>query len=151
MYISRRINRIFVVPAVLTMVPSYPIGEILYKEMFRTAVYAKNLELYSYPPDWQCQLAGAATALLAFAIVFFGLRGLLKLAILMSSRFKSNQNRPSEYPSWPSWDNEGFLGTELWGRGRGKLSYLTPTPWSKELKNVPLYYTRKRQTETWPL
>jgi hypothetical protein len=73
MYISRRINRIFVVPAVLAMVPSYPIGEIVYKEMFRTAV-----------------------------IVFFGLRGLLKLAILTSSRFKSNQSKPSEYPSWPS-------------------------------------------------
>ena len=102
MYISRRINRIFVVPAVLAMVPSYPIGEIVYKEMFRTAVYAKSFELYSYPPEWQCQLAGAATALLAFAIVFFGLRGLLKLAILMSSRFKSNQGRPSEYPNWPS-------------------------------------------------
>lgn len=102
MYISRRINRIFVVIAFLAMVPSYPIGEIVYKEMFRTAVYAKSFELYSYPPDWQCQLAGAATALLAFAIVFFALRGLLKLAILMSSRFKSNQNRPSEYPSWPN-------------------------------------------------
>jgi hypothetical protein len=102
MYISRRVNRIFVVPAVIAMVPSYPIGEIVYKEMFRTAVYAKSFELYSYPPDWQCQLAGAATALLAFAIVFFGLRGLLKLAILVSSRFKSNQRIPSEYPSWPS-------------------------------------------------
>ena len=102
MYISRRVNRIFVVPAVIAMVPSYPIGEIVYKEMFRTAVYAKSFELYSYPPDWQCQLAGAAAALLAFAFVFFGLRGLLKLAILTSSRFKSNQSRPSEYPSWPS-------------------------------------------------
>ena len=102
MYISRRINRIFVVPAVLAMVPSYPIGEIVYKEMFRTAVYAKNFELYSYPPDWQCQLAGAATALLAFTIVFFALRGFLKLATLLSSRFKSNQNRPSDYPSWPN-------------------------------------------------
>jgi len=102
MYISRRINRIFVVLAFLAMVPSYPIGEIVYKEMFRTAVYAKSFELYSYPPDWQCQLAGAAAALLAFAFVFFGLRGLLKLAILTSSRFKSNQSRPSEYPSWPS-------------------------------------------------
>lgn len=102
MYISRRINRIFVVPAVIAMVPSYPIGESVYKEMFLTAVYAKDLALYSYPPEWQCQLAGAATALLAFAIVFFALRGLLKLAILMSSRFKSNQNRPNEYPSWPN-------------------------------------------------
>lgn len=102
MYISRRINCIFVVPAVIAMVPSYPIGEIVYKEMFRTAVYAKSFELYSYPPDWQCQLAGAATALLTFAIVFFALRGLLKLTTLLSSRFKSNQNRPSEYPSWPN-------------------------------------------------
>jgi hypothetical protein len=102
MYISRRINCIFVVPAVIAMVSSYPIGEIVYKEMFRTAVYAKSFELYSYPPDWQCQLAGAATALLTFAIVFFALRGLLKLTTLLSSRFKSNQNRPSEYPSWPN-------------------------------------------------
>jgi hypothetical protein len=102
MYISRRINCIFVVPAVIAMVPSYPIGEIVYKEMFRTAVYAKSFELYSYPPDWQCQLAGAATALLAFAIVFLALRGLLKLTTLLSSRFKSDQNRPSEYPSWPN-------------------------------------------------
>jgi len=83
------------------MIPSYPIGENVYKEMFRTAVYGKSLELYSYPPDWQCQLAGAAAALLAFAIVFFALRGLLKLAMLISKRFKSNQNKPSEYPSWP--------------------------------------------------
>ena len=101
MYISRRMNRIFLVPAVIAMVPSYPIGENVYKEMFRTAVYGKSLELYSYPPDWQCQLAGVATALLAFAIVFFALRGLLKLAMLIFHRFKSNQNKPSEYPSWP--------------------------------------------------
>ena len=99
MYISRKINRILVVPAVIAMVPSFPIGEIVYKEMFRTAVYAKDFELYSYPPDWQCQLAGAATALLAFAVVFFALRGLLKGAIFLSSRFKSNHHKPSEYPS----------------------------------------------------
>lgn len=98
MYLSRRINRILIVPAVLAMVPSYPIGEIVYKEMFRTAVYAKNFELYSYPPEWQCKLAGAATAVIAFAIVFFALRGLLKLAILVSSRFRSSQVKPSEYP-----------------------------------------------------
>ena len=99
MYISRRINRILVVPAVLAMVPSFPIGEIVYKEMFRTAVYAKDFELYSYPPDWQCQLAGAATALIAFAVVFFVLRGFLKLALFLSSRFRTNQVKPSEYPS----------------------------------------------------
>jgi len=52
MYISRRINRILVVPAVIAMVPSYPIGENVYKEMFRTAVYGKSLELYFYPLDW---------------------------------------------------------------------------------------------------
>ena len=102
MYISRRINRILIVPAVLAMVPSFPIGEIVYKEMFRTAVYAKDFELYSYPPDWQCQLAGAATALIAFTVVFFVLRGFLKLALFLSSRFKSNQVKPSEYPSWPA-------------------------------------------------
>jgi hypothetical protein len=102
MYISRKINRILVMPAVLAMLPSFPIGEIVYKEMFRTAVYAKSFELYSYPPDWQCQLAGAATALLAFALVFFALRGLLKVAILLSSRFKSNHHKPSESPSWPA-------------------------------------------------
>ena len=102
MYISRRMNRIFLVPAVIAMLPSYPIGENVCKEMFRTAVYGKSLELYSYPPDWQCKLAGAAAALLAFAIVFFSLRGLLKLAMLMSSRFKFKQNNPSEYPSWPN-------------------------------------------------
>ena len=102
MYISRRINRILIVPAVLAMVPSFPIGEIVYKEMFRTAVYSKDFELYSYPPDWQCQLAGAATALIVFAVVFFALRGLLKLAMLLSSRFKSNQVKPSEYPSSPA-------------------------------------------------
>ena len=101
MYISRRINRILIVPAVLAMVPSFPIGEIVYKEMFRTAVYAKDFELYSYPPDWQCQLGGAAAAVLAFAVVFFALRGLLKLALLVSSRFKSNQVKPSAYPSRP--------------------------------------------------
>ena len=97
MYISRRINRILIVPAVLAMVPSYPIGEIVYKEMFRTAVYAKNFELYSYPSDWQCKLAGAATALIAFAVVFIALRGLLKLVILVSSRFRSSQVKASEY------------------------------------------------------
>jgi len=102
MYISRKINRMLLVIAIMAMVPSYPIGENVYKEMFRTAVYGKSLELYSYPPDWQCKLAGAAAALLAFAIVFFSLRGLLKLAMLMSSRFKSKQNNPSEYPSWPN-------------------------------------------------
>jgi hypothetical protein len=99
MYLSRKINLILVVPAVLAMLPSFPIGQLLYKEMFRTEVYAKSFELYSYPPGWQCQLAGAAASLLVFAIVFFALRGLLQLLMLMSSRFKSNQNRPSEYPS----------------------------------------------------
>ena len=102
MYISRRINRILVVSAVMAMVPSYPIGESVYKEMFRTAVYGKSMELYFYPPDWQCKLAGAAAALLAFAIVFFSLRGVLKLAMCMFSRIKSHQNNPSEYPSWPN-------------------------------------------------
>jgi hypothetical protein len=102
MYISRRMNRIFLVPAVIAMVPSYPIGENVYKELFRTAVYGKSLELYSYPPNWQCQLAGAATALLVFAVVFFTLRGLLKLAMSISHRFRSNQSKPSEYPSWPN-------------------------------------------------
>jgi hypothetical protein len=102
MYISRRINRILVVPAVMAMVPSFSMGANVYKEMFRTAVYGKSLELYFYPPDWQCKLAGAAAALLAFAIVFFSLRGLVKLAMVMSSRFKSNQTNPSEYPSWPN-------------------------------------------------
>jgi hypothetical protein len=101
MYVSRRINRILVVPAVLAMIPSFPIGQMVYKEMFRTEVYAKSFELYSYPPDWQCQLAGAAASLLVFAIVFFAMRGLSKLVMLLSSRFKSNQNRPSEYPSRP--------------------------------------------------
>jgi hypothetical protein len=101
MYISRRMNRIFLLPAVIAMFPSYPIGEHVYKEMFRTAVYAKSLELYSYPPEWQCQLVGAATALLAFAIVFFGLRGLLKLAMSIASRLKPQHNRHNEYPSWP--------------------------------------------------
>ena len=101
MYISRTMNRIFLVPAVIAMVPSYPIGENIYKEMFRTAVYGKSLELYSYPPDWQCQLAGVATALLAFAIVFFALRGLLKVVMTISGRFKPSQNKPGEYPSWP--------------------------------------------------
>ncbi|MGD8529575.1 MAG: hypothetical protein PVG97_01250 [Syntrophobacterales bacterium] len=102
MYISTKINRILVVPAVMAMVPSFSMGANVYKEMFRTAVYGKSLELYFYPPDWQCKLAGAAAALLAFAIVFFSLRGLVKLAMVMSSRFKSNQTNPSEYPSWPS-------------------------------------------------
>jgi hypothetical protein len=102
MYISRRINRILVVPAVMAMVPSFSMGANVYKEMFRTAVYGKSLELYFYPPDWQCKLAGAAAALLAFAIVFFSLRGLVKLAMVMSSRFKSNETNPSEYPSWPN-------------------------------------------------
>jgi hypothetical protein len=102
MYISRRINRILVVPAVLAMVPSYPIGEIVYKEIFRTAVYAKNFELYSYPPNWHCQLAGAATALLTFVVVFFVLRGLLKLVILVSSRFRPSRVKPSDYPSLPT-------------------------------------------------
>jgi hypothetical protein len=99
MYISRRINRILMVSAAMAMVPSYPIGESVYKEMFRTAVYGKSMELYFYPPDWQCKLAGVAAALFAFAIVFFSLRGLLKLAMLMFSRFKADQNSPSEYPS----------------------------------------------------
>ena len=101
MYISRKINRILIVPAVLAMLPSFPIGEIVYKEMFEPQSMPRGFELYSYPPDWQCQLAGAATALLAFALVFFALRGLLKVAILLSSRFKSNHHKTSESPSWP--------------------------------------------------
>jgi len=90
------------VPAIIAMVPSYPIGENVYKEMFRTAVYGKSLEMYFYPPDWQCKLAGAATALLAFVVVFLGLRLVLTLTKSMASRFKSHGNRPDEFPSWPN-------------------------------------------------
>jgi hypothetical protein len=37
---------------------------------------------------------------------------LLQLAILVSSRLKSNQVKPSEYPSWPAWENSALLDTE---------------------------------------
>ena len=101
MYLSRRINRICLVVAVIAMVPFYPIGESVYQEMFRISVYAKSIELYAYPPDWQCQLAGGVTAMFVSAVVFLALRGLAKLTIVMSGRFKPNHERPGEYPSWP--------------------------------------------------
>jgi hypothetical protein len=92
-YISSRLNRIFLLPAVISMIPGYPVGENVYREMFRTEVYGKSIELYSYPPDWQCKLAGAATALLAFVIVFLGLRLCLKLALGSMGKFRGLDRR----------------------------------------------------------
>ena len=88
-------------PAVIVMFPSYPVGENIYKEMFRTAIYGKSLELYVYPPDWQCKLAGAATALLAFVMVLVWLRVSLKLAMGIFGKFKRNWDKHTDSPSWP--------------------------------------------------
>jgi len=88
LYISSRTNRLFLLPAVISMLPGYPVGENVYREMFRTAIYGRSIEVYSYPPDWQCKLAGAATALLAFVIVFLGLRLSLKLTLGILGKFR---------------------------------------------------------------
>ena len=98
MYISRRINRIFVAFAVIAMIPGYHIGENVYKEMFRTAVYGRSLELYVYPPDWQGKLAGAAIALLVFVMVLVGLRLSFKLSMNILAKFKSNRDMQTDFP-----------------------------------------------------
>ena len=99
MYISRKINRIFVAFAVIAMVPGYRMGENVYKEVFTTAVYGRSLELYVYPPNWQGKLAGAVTALLVFVMVVVVLRLSLKLAMTILGKFKSNRGMQTDFPS----------------------------------------------------
>ena len=98
LYISRRINRIFVAFAVIAMIPGYHIGENVYKEMFRTAVYGRSLELYVYPANWQGKLVGAAVALLVFFVVLVGLRLSLKLSLTVLAKFKGNRDMQTDFP-----------------------------------------------------
>ena len=88
MSVTESLNRIFIVPAATAMIPSFTVGAAVYKELFSTTVYGRSLELISYPPDWQCKLAGTLVALLSFLIIFSGLRALTRLTTRMMLRLR---------------------------------------------------------------
>jgi hypothetical protein len=94
MNLIRGLNRILIVPAAIAMVPSFTAGSGVYRELFRTVVYGKSLELVSYPPDWQCTIAGAVTALISFLLILTGLRSLAGLTqrLIERSRLKTKTN-----------------------------------------------------------
>ena len=88
MSVTETLNRLFIVPAAMAMIPSFTAGAAVYKEMFRTTVYGRSLELISYPPDWQCKLAGTLVALLSFLIVLTSLRALNKITTRIMLRLR---------------------------------------------------------------
>ena len=88
MSVRETLNRLFVVPAAMAMIPSFTAGEAVYKELFSTTVYGRSLELTSHPPEWQCKLAGTLVALLAFFIVLSGLRALTSLTTRIMLRLR---------------------------------------------------------------
>jgi len=88
MSVTETLNRLFIVPAAMAMIPSYTAGAAVYKELFRTTVYGRSLELISYPSDWQCILAGTLVALLSFLIVLSGLRAVTRLTTRIMLRLR---------------------------------------------------------------
>ena len=88
MSVTEALNRLFIIPAAMAMIPSFTAGEAVYRELFRTTVYGRSLELISYPPDWQCKLAGTLAALLSFLIVLASLRALSRLTTRIVLRFR---------------------------------------------------------------
>ena len=88
MTVTETLNRLFIVPAAMAMIPSFTAGATVYKELFSTTVYGKSLELISYPPDWQCKLAGTLVALLSFLIVLSGLRALTRFTTRIMLRLR---------------------------------------------------------------
>ena len=88
MSVTEALNRLFIIPAAMAMIPSFTAGAAVYKELFRTTVYGRSLELISYPPDWQCKLAGTLAALLSFLIVLASLRALSRLTTRIVLRFR---------------------------------------------------------------
>jgi len=88
MSVTETLNRLFIVPAAMAMIPSYTAGAAVYKELFRTTVYGRSLELISYPSDWQCILAGPLVALLSFLIVLSGLRAVTRLTTRIMLRLR---------------------------------------------------------------
>ena len=85
------------------MIPGFLVGTDIYKERFRTEIYGKSLTLISFPPDWQCKLAGLAVALLSFLTVLLCLRGLLSLIVWVLSGFRSRDDKATKVPDWPYW------------------------------------------------
>lgn len=101
MNIRKWIHRAFVVTAVMAAIPGFLIGTDIYRERFRTEIYGKSLELTSYPPDWQCKIAGAAAALLFFLIVLLCFRNLLSLMTWVFGGFRRRDRKAPEVPNWP--------------------------------------------------
>ncbi len=101
MDLRKTLSRLVVVPAAATILPSFALGVAAYRQALRKAVYGRRFEIIAYPPDWQCALAGLLVALVAFLIVFFGLRGLVNLGFRIATGATSRKNKPPEYPSWP--------------------------------------------------
>ena len=88
MTVTETLNRLFIVPAAMAMIPSFTAGAAVYKELFSTTVYGRSLELISYAPDWQCKLAGTLVALFSFLIVLSCLRALTRLATRIMLRLR---------------------------------------------------------------
>ena len=88
MTVTETINRLFIIPASMAMIPGFTAGAAVYKEMFSTTVYGRSLELTSHPPEWQCKLAGTLVALLAFFIVLSVLRALTRLTTRIMFRLR---------------------------------------------------------------
>jgi hypothetical protein len=100
MDITKGLNRIFIIPAAIAMIPAFTAGSAVYKELLRTTVYGKSLELTSYPPDWQCTLAGAAAALIAFLMLLAGFRGFMRFTSRIIGKLKGRSRKYSDYPNW---------------------------------------------------
>jgi hypothetical protein len=101
MDLRKTISRLVVVPAAAAILPSFAVGVAAYRQAFRRAVYGRRFEVIAYPPDWQCALAGAVVALIAFLVVLFGLRALVNLGFRITAGAASRKSKPPEYPSWP--------------------------------------------------
>jgi hypothetical protein len=101
MDLRKTLSRLVVVPAAAAILPAFAVGVAAYRQAFRKAIYGRRFEVIAYPPDWQCALAGAVAALVAFLIVFFLFRGLVNLGFRITAGAASRKGKPPEYPSWP--------------------------------------------------
>ena len=100
MDITKGLNRIFIIPAAIAMIPAFSAGAAVYKELLSTTVYGKSFELTSYPPDWQCTLAGAVAALIAFLLLLSCFRGFTRFTSRIIGKLKARLKKHSDYPNW---------------------------------------------------
>ena len=94
-------KRIYVVFAGIVALQGFSTGANAYRDIFRTEIYGKGIDLVSYPPHWQCSVAGAVTTLIAFLILFWALCSVMRVTTWIFEGLKRKRNRPEEYSSWP--------------------------------------------------